>query len=398
MKTDVFITDGHWRKSLAAVRALGRRHIPVTVGESSWPATAAFSRYCTKSLIYPPVCQTPDSFIEFITTYLRKTPHRMLLAMEDETILQVARHREILSKSVFLPVVSEQQMKKALRKDNIVKLAEKMGIPVPKTWLVDNARRLSELKNTLPYPVVIKPRQGSGAAAVVYVNHAHELIPAYNRVHKHFPWPMIQERIPEKGAGYGASFLMDHNSVTLAAFMHQRLRQYPVSGGASTLRISIKNNEIRDMGEALLKALNWFGVAMVEFKYDPGDGQYKLMEINPRFWGSLALAIASGVNFPYLLYRMACGETLRPVTSYRLGVMCRWLLPGDLLHYIRHPRRADIGKDFFSFKNPRLHYDILSWKDPAPTLARLLMPLTLLYDKDIKARYAKRNIAGDIRP
>jgi predicted ATP-grasp superfamily ATP-dependent carboligase len=168
------------------------------------------------------------------------------------------------------------------------------------------------------------------------------------------------------------------------------LREYPVSGGASTLRVSVRHDEIYEMAHSLLNALQWFGVAMVEFKIDPRDGRPKLMEINPRFWGSLALAIHAGVNFPWLLYRMASNENFKPVETYRLGVQCRWLLPGDLLHFIFNARRSRLMHDFFRFHAGDTRYDILSVKDPLPAVIKMLTPLTFLYDIDMKMRLRRR--------
>jgi predicted ATP-grasp superfamily ATP-dependent carboligase len=126
---------------------------------------------------------------------------------------------------------------------------------------------------------------------------------------------------------------------------------------------------------------------------DPRDNTPKLMEINPRFWGSLALAIESGVNFPYLLYKMALGESFKPVETYQLGVICRWLLPGDMLHYIHNPQRRKISRAFFRFKADNLYYDIVSLSDPLPAVAKLLSPITFLYDPDMQARLkARRSI------
>ena len=128
---------------------------------------------------------------------------------------------------------------------------------------------------------------------------------------------------------------------------------------------------------------------MVEFKVDPRDGIPKLMEINPRFWGSLSLAVEAGVNFPFLLYRLSCGETFSPVTDYQTGVRCRWLLPGDLLHYVYSPLRGTIRKEFFRFRNGT-KYDIISKEDPWPVLGRLITPLTFFYDRDMKRRLRER--------
>jgi predicted ATP-grasp superfamily ATP-dependent carboligase len=203
---------------------------------------------------------------------------------------------------------------------------------------------------------------------------------------------LIQELVPREGPGYGASFLIDEKGGVKASFIHKRLREYPVTGGASTLRESARHDDIRDMALALLKALNWFGVAMVEFKIDPRDGQPKLMEINPRFWGSLSLAVTAGVNFPYLLYRMSRNENFKPVKHYRVGAKCRWLLPGDILHFIYNPKRISLLPGFFNFWDADTAYDILSLKDPLPVLGRILTPLTFLYDKDMRYRLKQRKI------
>jgi predicted ATP-grasp superfamily ATP-dependent carboligase len=390
MKSGVFITDGHWRKSLAAVRGLGLRRVAVTVGESTWLATAAFSRYCTRRVVYPSVLYRPDEFLAFLLDDLRRHPRRLLLPMEDATILLAARHRDLLERHTCVPVVEAKTLALAQRKDEVLRLAQRLGIPTPRTWFVEHLSDLGRLKNELPYPVVIKPRQGSGAVGVSYITRAAQFEATYRRVHQTYPFPLVQERLPAHGPGLGASFLIGPEGRVLAAFMHQRLREYPLSGGASTLRVSVHRDDIREMGLALLKALDWYGVAMVEFKIDVRDHQPKLMEINPRFWGSLALAVHAGVNFPYLLYRMAAGERFAPVVDYRAGVMCRWLLPGDLLHYLHNRRRHRLEPGFFNLRGPDLHYDIVSLRDPMPILGRLLTPLTFLYDQDMKQRLRHR--------
>lgn len=390
MTAGVFITDGHWRKSLAAVRALGRHRIPVTVGESTWLATAAFSRYCSRRIVYPSPLSETEHFVDFLHDYLRRHPHRMLLTMEDATIGLVARHRRTLSVLTYLPVISSHRLRAVQRKDKVLALANDLGIPTPRTWVLEHPDRVQSVQDQITFPVVIKPRIGSGAMGVTYVDKPDQLPHRYAQIHGRFQNPIIQEQIPRQGPGLGASFLMDEQSQVKAVFMHQRLREYPVSGGASTLRRSIWRDDIYEMGSRLLKAMNWFGVANVEFKLDPRDNTPKLMEVNPRFWGSLALAIHAGVNFPQLLYRMATGRSFSPVTRYRLDIQCRWMLPGDILHYIHNPRRHRLVPKFFKFRQPGLYYDILSRSDPLPVLGRLLMPLTLLYDKDMKYRLRNR--------
>ena len=390
MRSKIFITDGHWRKSLAAVRALGRKGVPVTVGESTRLNTASFSRYCNRAKVYPSPFFKQSEFVDFILKELSSHSYQMLLAMEDETLALLSRHHDEISKSVYFPAPSHEKLCFAQDKARVLKLAEAQGIPIPKTWTLEDLSQLDDILETLPFPVVIKPRTGSGAVGITYPKTPGAIKSQYLSTHKRLPFPMIQELIPREGTGFGASFLMDEQGRVKASFVHKRLREYPVTGGASTLRESVRHDEIRDMALTLLKALDWFGVAMVEFKLDPRDGIPKLMEINPRFWGSLSLAIESGVNFPYILYQMSQGKHVTPVEHYEIGKKCRWFLPGDILHFIHNPERRRLLPNFFNFWDKNTAYDILSISDPRPVMGRILTLLTFLYDRDMKHRLKKR--------
>lgn len=389
--SDVFVTDGHWRKTLAAVRALGQNRIRVTVGESTWLSMAAFSRYCHKGIVYPSPRSSKNDFLEFMHDLLKKEPFGMLLPMEEDTAYLLSDHLDTFSRLAYLPIPSRNTFSWVRDKANVIRLAEQLGIPVPRTWHIRQLSQLDDLARTLPYPVVIKPRISSGAVGVAYPENRQELEETYQAVHRRFPYPLIQEFIPREGSGYGASLLFDETSRLKAGFVHKRLREYPVTGGASTLRVSIRHDDIYDMARTLLERIGWFGVAMVEFKIDPRDGLPKLMEINPRFWGSLSLAIHAGVNFPLLLHKMAMGRHFDPVENYRAGIACRWLIPGDMLHFIYNPKRSRIMKDFFRFNARNTFYDILSAKDPLPAFIKIISPLTFLYDADMKARLKNRH-------
>jgi predicted ATP-grasp superfamily ATP-dependent carboligase len=121
---------------------------------------------------------------------------------------------------------------------------------------------------------------------------------------------------------------------------------------------------------------------MVEFKIDSRDGTAKLLEVNPRFWGSLALAINTGVNFPYLLTLLALGLDFTAVHTYRLGHLCRWLLPGDILHFLQNPNRWRLKPSFFQFRRPNMSYDIIDMDDPLPILGSFLALLPFYGSKD----------------
>jgi len=381
-KIRVFVTDGYWRKTVAAVRALGRMGLRVTVSESTYFAPALFSRYCYRRVRSPSPVLQPSQYLDFLEDYLTHHPHQVLIPMEEDTLLLLAQHRERFAPITRLPFAAYDNLLFARDKLKVLRQAEALNIPTPKTYEITSIDEIDPLTGQLQYPVVVKPRVGSGSAGMYYVAEPSQLSPALERLFLSGKLPLVQERLPADGAGIGASFLLDQEHQVRASFIHRRIREYPVEGGPSTLRESIIHDQVRHDGARLLQNLHLTGVAMVEFKMDSRDGKAKLLEVNPRFWGSLALAINAGVNFPYLLTLMALELDFPPVLDYRLGHFCRWLLPGDILHFLKNPERWHLKPSFFQFSKPNLTYDIVDIKDPLPILGSILALLPFYLSQD----------------
>lgn len=371
-KLRVFVTDGFWRKTLAAVRGLGRIGVRVSVGESSLLAPSLLSRYSDRIVRTPSPVLNPSHYIEFMIDYLIRHPHDVLIPMEEDTQILISKHKTAFSCLTNIFVAHHECLSLIQDKLIVISQAESLGIPTPKTVGVPDVESGLSLVDRFSYPVVVKPRVGSGSAGVQYIETREALPPALRKAFQNGGAPLVQERLPREGSGIGASFLMDAGQNVLASFVHKRLREYPVGGGPSTLRESIVDERVREYGERLLRSFGFQGVAMVEFKVDSRDGTPKLLEVNPRFWGSLALAIDAGVNFPYLLTLAALGIPFEPVTSYKTGHRTRWLLPGDILHFIHNPGRWHLDPSFFRFIEPSLTYDIIDATDPWPIVGTLL--------------------------
>ena len=414
MKMRVLVTDGHFRKTLAVVRSLGRKGVHVTVGERTFLNTSFFSKYCSRRIIYPSPKRFPDRFIEFLLTEIKKHPIDCLFPMEEETLLLIAKYRSEISRYTCLLAPDLNKIEFVRDKGNLIRFAESHGIPVPRTYYIPPIPEPCEVQGfgpesnevqespephvvqdlthviaQIPIPAVIKPRISSGSFGIAYVKKREDLIPLYQSVHARYPYPLIQEYIPDGGGTFGLSALFDERSNVRAAFVHKKLRMYPVQGGPSTLREGVEHPQIMELGLSLLKSLNWVGIAMVEFKVDPRDGIPKLMEVNPRFWGSLQLAIFSGVDFPYLILKMAKGEKFEPVLHYTVGRRSRWLLFGDILHFFNNPERFHLQPSFWEFFDPNTCYDIISKQDPFPILGAMATFFTFLYDPEMK-RFLER--------
>ena len=342
-KETAIVTDGLWRKSISAIRSLGKEHIAVTVMGDSILTTGMWSRFCYKKEKCATAASNPESFGKGLEKAIAHTTNKpVILPMEDATLMWCSENRKKLSKKSYLLLPPIESLRIAENKMETMKYAIKHKIHCPKTFFPKTVKELKKIleKQELP-DYVLKPYSGSGSAGILYWSEAQEV-----NLEEHwqrFGPLIVQERIPKEGEGYGISILMDQKSNVICYFGHRRLEQYPNSGGPSTQRIGFYQQQLIDESVRLLKSLHWSGVAMVEWKENPLTKEFVLMEINPRFWGSLELAVRSGVNFPYLYYQVAKGRKVNPVTNYSTTTVCRWLIPGDILRYLTKPKREKLS-------------------------------------------------------
>jgi len=361
----VFITDGSYKQSLAAVRSLGRKGIHVIVGSHYKWAQCFWSKYCHEKLLYPDPRQE-ERFVDFMMDFVTKNKIDVLLPVGYISTMIFSKHKSAFSKYIRLPVADWEALEIAANKDKTMEFASVLGLAMPAMY-----KSADEIKE---YPVVVKGIKESGH--VRYVNSPAELAAIPDKQ------VIIQEYIP--GDGFGLYALFD-NGFPRAVFMHRRIREYPVTGGASSAAESYYDSALKEQGLKLLESLKWHGVAMVEFKKDSRDGKYKLMEINPKFWGSLDLSIAAGIDFPYLAAKMAYDGDIETVEKYRRGIRFRWPFPDDCLHLLAHP--TSIGMQLCDFFR----------KDSVSNLsARDLKPHIIQFAATIRAA-VKRIISGNLR-
>ena len=316
----VLITDADYKHTLGAVRALGQKGIYVIAGSSSKRSQSFYSKYCKKRVVYPDP-KKEDEFVDFMLNYVKSNKMDVLLPIGYLTTTVLSKHKDEFSPYIKIPIADWDSMKIASDKYRTMELAKNLGVKIPKMF--DENDKIEK------FPVVIKGLKESGR--IRYANSFKELSKLKTEE------SIVQEYIP--GNGYGFFALFNKGKVR-AIFMHKRVREYPITGGSSTVAESIYDPELKALGLKLLESLNWHGVAMVEFKKDFRDGEFKLMEINPKFWGSLDLAIVSGVDFPYLAVKMAMDGDVEPVFEYKTEIKFRWLFPDDFLHLLAKPSSA----------------------------------------------------------
>ena len=337
MSQPTIVTDGLWRKSLSAIRSLGKAGYEVTVMGESWFTTGFWSRFANGRVCAPTAARDVHAFGQTLLALLKQKPGSVILPMEDASLLWISENRERVAENGRFLIPPPESLKIALDKARTLQIAQELNLPCPRSWEPENAQEFARRALELdPGSFITKPRVGSGSTGVSYGEK--RTVEEWEAHWLQMGPMLIQERIPTEGRGQGVSLLMDQDGECVAAFAHERLQQYPNSGGPSTDRHGILAPALIESSVRLLKRLQWRGIAMVEWKVDPRDGVAKLMEINPRFWGSLELAVRSGVDFPALYVRAALGEKLPKAASYSANVRCRWMMPGEILRYLSQPR------------------------------------------------------------
>jgi predicted ATP-grasp superfamily ATP-dependent carboligase len=380
----VLVTDGDTRPALAAVRALGRSGHEVVVAGDRLPCLASASKYATAIERVPsPVIDAPG-FEAALIELVRRRRVEVVLPITEVSTLLVTENQQRLPAFCRVPFPDAAVVSNAANKAYVIRLAERLGVPIPRSAIVDSADEGIGRAAEHPYPIVVKPARSRVRVGSEWISTGVRYavdVPDLKRILRSLPketYPvLLQERIPGPGVGLFACF--DEGRPT-ALFAHRRLREKPPSGGVSVLcESSPLDPAAVEYSQLLLSELGWRGVAMVEFKRDDRDGQLRLMEINGRFWGSLELAIAAGVDFPGLALDVATGTRRSLQAGYRVGLQMRWL-GGDLdalLMILRrnreqlqlpasHPGRRRVLWDWLHLWGRDLHYEVESLDDPAP--------------------------------
>lgn len=369
---------------LAVARSLGRRGIPVYVVDDQH-SVSKYSRYARRVVTVRDLRdpqRTVDSVLEVGHRYgLRDW---VLFPTRDETVMAFSLHRDRLAEFFRVTTPDWTSTRQAWDKNNTYKLAEQIGIPAPKTWHVRSSEELPALYSNLP--LAIKPAVKEN---FFYATHAkawraetpeqlQRLFAAAARTID-VNEIMIQEIIPGGGdcqLSYCAFFRdgLAHSSLTA-----RRLRQHPREfGRAATYVETADLPDVAELAQRFLRAIDFYGIAEVEFKQDPRDGQYKLLDVNIRSWGFLSLGQAAGVDFPYLLFADQLGYPIEHCTG-RPGVGWLRLLtdtPVALTEVIAG--RLTLSAYAQSIRRTMTE-SVFSWEDPLPSVAEfVLLPYFVL--------------------
>jgi predicted ATP-grasp superfamily ATP-dependent carboligase len=373
---------------LTVLRELGQHGVPVHGIGRSATALGRFSRYCSSFSVRPTDRPLSDWLPELIT----ETSAAVLFAISETDLLALAElPQQINGCRILTP--RRDKLGRVLDKSSTLSTAASLGMDVPHCWQPSAGDDFTARATEFAFPAVLKwadppsviPALDANGLPFEKAEFAHDRAALLNALDRYRPlgvWPLVQSYCP--GEGFGQMLLM-HDGKAVLRFQHRRLHEWPPEGGVSTLcstEPSTLHGDQMVRSETLLRAIDWDGPAMVEYRHDRATGRYWLMEINGRFWGSLPLAWHSGAYFVWASYHLALYGSLPAATNSRVKQrrarymipetrrLIRILRPGSTISdplFRRRPLNS-LTAWLLGFFDPAMRYYVFSWRDPGPFL------------------------------
>ena len=319
------VVDVGWVNGLAAIRSLGRAGIPVFAADHRSSPLGFRSRYAQPVTVPDPLGDEE----RFVDAVARIGGPAVVFPTHDPPLNALARHADRLDGFLF-PFPDWERLEAIQDKQHQLETARSAGAAIPETLYPTSATEAAGL----PLPVLVKPRHPDGfkrtfGKQAFRCETTVELEGAYADAEPY--GPIVQELVPGGDEElYSLGSYLRADGEPLGLFCGRKLKQVPPLVGTCRVGEAVWVQEVVDAGLRLLDALGFHGISQVEFKRDPRDGRFKLMEVNPRLWQWHGLAAACGVDLPLIAYRDLTGEEVVPATMN--GTRRTWsisLMPGE---------------------------------------------------------------------
>jgi predicted ATP-grasp superfamily ATP-dependent carboligase len=382
------ILDAEMQCALPVIESLHKQGFQVTAGSHKRINMGFFSRYTSERIIYPHPEKCPAAFLERISKLVKDQRYDFILPTDDISGELLTAHKTELENYTHFPVVPHEIFMKARDKSQTLKIALQRKVPCPSTFFPDE-QNIEEIADNLSYPALVKPNRSSGARGISLVASKADLATTYKAVKASFGECHIQEYVPKGGLQYKADLFLDRNQNLKAGIVYSKLRYFPINGGSSIVNRTVLFPQILENAHKILQAMEWYGFADFDFITDPRDGVPKIVEINPRVPACFRITLGAGIDFSYLIARLAMGEEIPQIDGYKLDVYLRYL-PLDILWFFKSPDRFRAKPNFFKFFGRNLHDQIISLRDPGPIFGFCLENFLSLFDWEArKTRYSR---------
>jgi D-aspartate ligase len=275
---------------LGVIRTLGRVGVPVYGVHEDRLAPAAASRYLAGKFIWKTGGESVERFLQGMAELGRRLGRPAILVPTDDlAAILVAEHAAVLEEWFVFPRPPASLPRTVASKWGLYQLCRRLGVPCAEAVIPQSRPEVEAFLERATFPVVVKGAEawllpGSGVKSTTIVKTPKQLFDIYDRVAgRSGTSVMFQEYIPRDcGEDWIFHGYCDARSECLAGFTGVKLRSYPPHAGPTTLGRCAPNEALRRQAEALFKAISYRGIMDLDYRLDRRDGQYKLLDFNPR--------------------------------------------------------------------------------------------------------------------
>lgn len=371
----VIIIEGHVQ-GLANLRSLGKKGIPVIVIDKE-DCIARYSKYCKKFFQCPDF--KSDELADFLLELATKENLEgwFLLPSNDHIVITLARNLNRLSEKLKLFTSNLEIINLVTDKVRLSQLAHTVGIDIPKIFNLEEVENYFS-KNTTENSILVRGKSGlqfyKTFKKKVFRLKTKDDYTNFQQLFENSGLAMellFQEEIPGNAPTYSVACFCIEGEVR-NHWVGLKRRQHPLEFGTATLAESAPNAELVELAKKLIRATNYNGICEIEFLFHEVKKKYCFIELNPRTWLWVDLAIHDGVDFPYLAYShvndiplnkkyLQGNEILKwrnPITDFVFGVkalLSRKITISQFIHESYRGRIVDALFQKGDFR-PGLHY------------------------------------------
>ena len=324
-RLDALVSDAHTGSSLAGLRDLGRAGVRVLAVADRTSASGSWSRYATMAAMAPDADRDPLGFARRIAALARAHGPLVFYPSGEGAIHAALKYRDDLPETAILPFARLDALRELRDKRRLVRLAHRVGLRTPRTLMEATAAELAASPPPTPFAVKQVLPEGSLNKRTRIIETRSQLDALLAQVP---PDELLLVQEQAVGPLIGLALVLDREGRVVARFQQYAKRLWPPAAGGSTLAVSMAPDaDLVARSARLLADAGFSGLAQLQFLRI--GGEFALIDVNPRFYGSMALAAAAGVNLGKAWQDVVTGAPPLPVPSYRAGVHYRWL-EGDL--------------------------------------------------------------------
>ena len=352
---------GGFVQVLSAAASLKRcGHTVLVAAEKD--AVAKKAKYIEKYIEFDK--STVDSVGQRLIELCVKESINVIIPMEDDYAALLSQFKDQIEKETTTKCAIANRDSYDLVSDKAALLAfcKQHNIGHPRTESLDN--NLEWLAESVGFPALIKPNHSEGSKGIVLVNNLEELKDKASAIIAEYGECTLQEYI-QNDHYYNLMIYRNASGVFSNHVILKILRYYPIKGGSSCLAVSIENEPMVEMCKHLLNALNWVGMADFDI-LEKGEGDFRIIEINPRVPASLRGAEMSGVNFPQIIVSDMLEDVI-PRFEYKIDNYLRFL-GLDIAWFLASPNRFKSKPSWFWLFGKNMYYEDGGWRDRSAML------------------------------